>query len=328
MCSRRKSAGCCSTAIPQVLRCVTRWCTAGRFRRPPTAERRQWARGLSCGSHGRCATRIFRMRRCRRSCGAAIRSAFNAWSTESSRAGKTASGDAILKCAQAVDGDADEIAVCERELVAGDDAGASHEIRAVRKAAIAEEPTRKFLRVTLQLGKRRVSFECGPAAAHDLNLDRGNLWQRFVAEQDTGAKPATPVVDLGLRKVEWILALDVARAHVIADGVADDLAARIEQQRQFGLGDRPSCVGADANIRAGTDHTTCCRLEEELRTNGGVDAIVEAATTSVPGLLHARAAAAKVGNPRSPYLLRANRREELVRIGRGDWRRLKAFLCQ
>ena len=47
-----------------------------------------------------------------------------------------------------------------------------------------------------------------------------------LGEHDAGAERARPVVDLGLRQVQRVLALDVARRHVVARAEADDLAMR------------------------------------------------------------------------------------------------------
>ena len=63
-----------------------------------------------------------------------------------------------------------------------------------------------------------------------------DLLGRLRREQNARAERAASVVDLGLRQVERIFALDVARAHIVADGVADDLAAaELISSVQFGF---------------------------------------------------------------------------------------------
>ena len=84
-------------------------------------------------------------------------------------------------------------------------------------------------------------------AARDRQLDRQVLQALDVAEQDARAERARAVVDLGLRQVERVLALDVARGHVVADAEADDLAGGVHHQRQLGLGHVPGAVGAHAD---------------------------------------------------------------------------------
>src|SRR5204862_459885 len=85
-----------------------------------------------------------------------------------------------------------------------------------------------------------------------------------------------------LRQVERVLALDVPRAHVVADRVADDRAARGHDERELGLGHIPACVAADPHGLAAPTHTMRRRLEEELRALGVIHAIVEVTASRRP----------------------------------------------
>ena len=98
-----------------------------------------------------------------------------------------------------------------------------------------------------------------PAATDDeLDLHAGKLGHRGHRRHHRPDRART-LVDLRLRQVERVLALDVARTHVVADGVADDLPRRRDDQRQFRLGHAPLGVGADAHRFAGGGTTRARR---------------------------------------------------------------------
>ncbi len=130
------------------------------------------------------------------------------------------------------------------------------------------------------------------------------------AEQDARAQRARAVVDLGLRQVERVLALDVARRDVVADAKADDLAVRVHDQRQLGLGHVPGAVGAHADRLLVADDAPADRLQEHLGALGFVDARVDVLDRRL-GL--ARLAAAQVGHAAGPHFLRRlDRRQQLA----------------
>ena len=62
-----------------------------------------------------------------------------------------------------------------------------------------------------------------------------------------GPECTAGVVDLGLRQIERVLALDVPGADIVADREADQLQRGAQDQSQLGLGHRPARVAADAN---------------------------------------------------------------------------------
>ncbi len=133
-----------------------------------------------------------------------------------------------------------------------------------------------------------------------------------VADEQAGAEGAAAVVDLGLRKIEGIGALDVARAHVVADGVSDDLAAWIDDESEFGLGYGPGGVVADFDVAVGACDFVGYGFEEELGAFGGVDAVVEVSAACVLGFGDAGAAAAVVGDAGGPDLLIFDGSEEFL----------------
>src|SRR5690606_30379484 len=120
-------------------------------------------------------------------------------------------------------------------------------------------------------------------------------------ERNGRAERARTRVDLGLGQIERVLALDIATAHVVADGDADNLHGWIHDQRQFRLGHIPVRIAADAYLAVGADYPGSARLEKDLRARGGVDARIDIA--AVDCLFLARGAAAFVGDAGSPYIL-------------------------
>src|SRR6185312_9412512 len=98
--------------------------------------------------------------------------------------------------------------------------------------------------------------------AFDGDRNGCRCWKRLIGEQKAWSKRAGAVIDLCLRQIERVFAFDVTRAHVVADGVASDLAAWVEQQRQFRLGHRPLRIGSNANRLAGPDNATGCGLKK------------------------------------------------------------------
>src|ERR1035441_6494982 len=106
----------------------------------------------------------------------------------------------------------------------------------------------------------------------------------------------------GARQVERVLPFDIAGAHVVADGIAEDAAGGRDQQGQLGLRHIPGGIGADADGFAGTGDSMRRGLEEELGALGLVDAIVEAFSSGGFRLGHAGGAAAVIGDAGGPDL--------------------------
>ena len=86
--------------------------------------------------------------------------------------------------------------------------------------------------------------------------------------------------------------------------------AGIDEEREFGFGDGPLGVAADADVAVRAGDAVGDGFEEELGALGGVDAVVEVAAAGVFGFFHAGAAAAVVGDAGGPDFLVADGREE------------------
>src|SRR5262245_46240296 len=109
----------------------------------------------------------------------------------------------------------------------------------------------------------------------DLRLRR----KRRFADQQHGAKRTRSVVHLRLWEIQRILTFDIARAHIVANRVADNLRARVDTHRELRFGDDPLRVTTYSNSLSRSAHTPRRRLEKQLRTLRAVDAIVETAAT-------------------------------------------------
>ena len=164
------------------------------------------------------------------------------------------------------------------------------------------------------------------AGAQDVELDHRGGSHGLTADEDARPKGAAAVVDLSLRKIERIGAFDIAGAHIVADGVADDLRARIDDESEFGFGHGPRCVAANLYATVGSCDLVGDGFEEELGALGGVNPIIEVAAAGVFGFGDARAAAAVIGDAGGPDLLVADRGEErYVEEVIGWWRGVDDF---
>src|SRR4051812_14542457 len=97
----------------------------------------------------------------------------------------------------------------------------------MRKRLAAEKVFGKFLERAFDAVDGSLATEDHVAlAAKDLNLDIPRTHFGFTrVDVDERTQRAGAVVDLRLRQIEKIFAFDIARTHVVADRVADDLAA-------------------------------------------------------------------------------------------------------
>ncbi len=138
--------------------------------------------------------------------------------------------------------------------------GASKKKATIGKIVVAKEKLGEIREFAFHLCERSRAVENRCAGAVNLHFDRGVARQRF-ANHDAWAERATPAVNLGLRKVEWIFALDIARAHVIADGVSEDSATRIDGQGDLWLWHVPCRITANAHLSGGPSHSAGSALE-------------------------------------------------------------------
>src|ERR1039457_1087033 len=115
--------------------------------------------------------------------------------------------------------------------------------------------------------------------------------QRARANKDARPQRATAVVNLGLWQVEWVLAFNIAGAHVIANGVANDPACGAHHQSQLRLRHRPMSIGANLYLAASARRSARRGLEKQFRSFCRIDAIVKISSASAIRLFHARSAA-------------------------------------
>ena len=152
-------------------------------------------------------------------------------------------------------------------------------------------------------------LEDGLAVAPDLHADVPFARLRLCgADAHPRADGAGAVVHLGLRQVEQVFTLDVARAHVVANGTAGDVTTRIHHQHQFRLRHAPLGIGADADRLAAGHDFLGERLEEQLRPRRVVNSVIGSGAEI--GLLHPGVFASQVGDAGGPDFLHLNRAKQ------------------
>jgi len=132
--------------------------------------------------------------------------------------------------------DADFVAGGEGEIVWGDNAGAGEKIAAVREGILAGEPGGEFGEGALHAIEGSFATKNDGARAGDFDGNFSIGGERL-PDDEAGAQCAAAAIDLGLREVERILAFDVAAAHVVGNGVAEDRAVGVDREGKFGFGD-------------------------------------------------------------------------------------------
>ena len=109
-----------------------------------------------------------------------------------------------------------------------------------------------------------------------------------MCESDPWAQPTALVVDLGLRKIERIVPFDVAAAHVVSDGVTDDLPPTGNHESKLRFGDVPCRVLSNSEQAEMSAAAVRGSFEKNLRSWSGINAIVATRcrfTLFHPGLL-------------------------------------------
>src|SRR5690606_37188444 len=125
--------------------------------------------------------------------------------------------DRIRQSPNGLDRDSNLVAVREREVVRRHDAGAGHEPRTVRKRILPIQVFREQRQRPFHLTDLGAAREDDLAPASDLHRDLRLAGRQLLGQHEAGSERGAPRIRLGLRQVERVLALDVARAHVVAD---------------------------------------------------------------------------------------------------------------
>src|SRR5438094_5677509 len=206
------------------------------------------------------------------------------------------------------DADTHQIVGLQREVFRRHDSRSGQEHRAVREDLAAEEKAGQLIKRPLDLTYGGLAFERRLTLAADVQLDCPVARLAFAgADDDPGPHRAGAVIDLGLWQIEQIFPFNVARTHVVADGVTDHPPARIDDQRQLRFRHVPARVFANAHSLARGDDFFWQRLEKEFRTGGIVNLVVRGSAEI--RLLHAGLLAAQISDARRPDLLPANGRQ-------------------
>ena len=162
----------------------------------------------------------------------------------------------------------------------------------------------RFGQLALQLARAGGALEHlgGAARDHHRDLDAVGI-RHFVRRDDRRPAREAAVVDLRLRQVERVVALDVPRRHVVGQRVAEDGAAARHDDAHLGLGGGEGGVLAAADRLARPGRARRGGLEEQLGPRRLVDLVVDAEA------FLAEVGAAAVGDAGAPHL------------GRHDWDR-------
>ena len=138
------------------------------------------------------------------------------------------------------------------------------------KRIVAAEPVDQLLESSghpgdagLAAEKRRPRRARSPGGFRSI---RAGAWRS--ASVIAGPRRTAGVVDLGLRQIERVLALDVARAHVVADREADELELGLSTRASSGSGTHQR---VSRRTRIGCPGPTT-RLGVALKNNSGRDA--------------------------------------------------------
>lgn len=218
--------------------------------------------------------------------------------------------DGVFQHSDAIDLDPDPVIRLKCETVSGHDTRAGQQDCSVRKGLATVKVADQFFKGTFDLIYSGLSLEDDPTSTIDLQRNGPGPRHRLCGA-DHNARPdrAGVVIDFGLRQVKQIFPLDITRAHVVADSVANDGALGIDDQGQFRFGDIPLCVRPDADRFARTDNLFRERFEEDLRPRGAVDSVV--GVGAEVGFLHSRLFAAQVCDTRRPDFLALDGAEQL-----------------
>ena len=109
----------------------------------------------------------------------------------------------------------------------------------MRKRVVAVEPVGERGQRALDLADGGFAGEDRGAGAAYLNCNDSGAVRQRGGDDEARAEGGALVVNFRLRQIEGIFALDVARAHVIAERVAEDFSGGIDRKREFGLGHVP-----------------------------------------------------------------------------------------
>jgi DNA-binding LacI/PurR family transcriptional regulator len=215
--------------------------------------------------------------------------------------GSFAPHDGVDQLSDLSDRDADLVAWFQGERQVGDQAGAGGQHHAGREIVLREQVAGQFVDPPPQARRARRSVPGHRVVAADRQPDGEGIRVGHLPHRpDPRADRAGAQVDLGLRQVQRVLAFNGARAHVVADGVADDFGGVVEHDRQFRFGHVDFRVGPHRHRAARSGHTPGRRLEEQLGPGRVVHPVVDVG--GILALGHPRRPRPLVGHPGRPHL--------------------------
>src|SRR5690349_18061525 len=170
----------------------------------------------------------------------------------------------------------DDVAVRQAERRGRHQAGTGRQHYAVGMDVGSHQVAGEIVELAVQRGRTGLAVPGDRAVAPDRQLDGQTVGVGDLpGGADRRTERAAAQVDLRLRQVERVLALDRPGRHVVAHGVAGDLAEAVDDQGDLGFRDVDHRVGTYRYRLSVADHPPGRRLEEQLGPFGVIDLLVD-----------------------------------------------------
>src|SRR5581483_10131117 len=145
--------------------------------------------------------------------------------------GSLRSTNTILEHPNPVNADANQIAMSQGKIITRHNARPGHQVCAMREAVVPKKIADQLLKLALDLRQSRAAAEGRLSFPLNFKADGCALRQRLLRKQNRRPNRAASVIDFRLRQIQRVLAFNIPRAHIVSDGVPDNLTRRIRQQR-------------------------------------------------------------------------------------------------
>ncbi len=171
-----------------------------------------------------------------------------------------------------------------------------------QEAVLAIEIIHYVLRFALQLRQSSLACKGRLSAAHDsdLNLDLLGAKHHASAECTVQSRSFRHRPSPAAGRADSLPRYHASSCR--SDRVPDNPATAAQHQSQLRLGNRPLGIAADAHFISMPHNAASTRLEEQLRTLCGINAIVEVTSACIFRFFNPCRSAAIVCHSRSPHL--------------------------
>ncbi len=157
-----------------------------------------------------------------------------------SRRSPLATRDRITEDAKLLDGDLDDVARLEGEWSLWDEGSPRAEQDSVGKVILEEEIGDQFIEAALEFACTCFALPVDLTIALDDQANSKVVGIRYLpGGGNSWSQRAAVGIDFGLRQIQRVFALDTARTHVVANGVADNLGRGVDDEHKLWLWDVP-----------------------------------------------------------------------------------------